>query len=53
MPLITLLCLCLAQHVSGTIMPRHQELATIELVTTVSRVAAGWKLSAGRMDDLS
>jgi len=54
MPLITLLCLCYAQYVSGTIMPiitssRRQR--CLPHRPSGSRFAASWKLSAGRMEE--
>jgi len=42
-----------AQHVSGTTMPHHQELATILLITTLVVCywfAVGWRLGAGRVE---
>jgi hypothetical protein len=47
MPLITLLCLCYAQHVSGTIMPiirSSRRLRWLQHMPSGSRVASGWKL---------
>jgi len=54
MPLITLLCLCYAQHVSGTIMPiirSSRPERWLPHMPSGPRVAAGWRLSAGRIDE--